>query len=88
MSEDINTMSAQLDQLVSSITSITVKEVDMSEAVDQELLDWYESRFKMLTEDGVPSAITPYLEKVATESANDRTKATILQMALEKYFMR
>lgn len=80
---DLNELGNQLTELASHVGSITIKEIDPTEVVDENLLAWYEDRFKMLKEDGVPNAITYYIERVAKEQANDRTKATIIQRGLE-----
>lgn len=80
---DLNEMSTQLEQLAESVGTLEVQKLDGTEPLDQDLIDWYEGRFKMLKEDGVPNAITYYMEKVQRSNANDLTKATIINKALE-----
>lgn len=80
---DVQELDANLSKLANQVSGIAVKPISMDEEVDESLLEWYESRFKMLQEDGVSNAITYYIERVAKEDINDRTKATIIQRALE-----
>lgn len=80
---DLSELGRQLDELANHVGSINIKEIDPNEVIDEKLLAWYEQRFKMLKDDGVPNAITYYIERVAKETANERTKATIIQRALE-----
>lgn len=80
---DVQELDANLSKLANQVSGIAIKPINMDEEVDESLLGWYESRFKMLQEDGVPNAITYYIERVAKEDINDKTKATIIQRALE-----
>ncbi len=52
--------------------------------VNQEVVDWYSSRFDMLINDGVPSAINCYLQKLNKDSVNDATRLSVMHEALNK----
>lgn len=80
---DVSELGEQLSEVATHIGGIEVKPFDPNEVVDEQLLNWYESRFKMLKEDGVPDAITYYIEHVSKQDVNDITKATVIQRALE-----
>jgi hypothetical protein len=54
------------------------------EVVDEELVAWYEKRFDMFVEDKCRGAIDVYLRKLQFSDCNERTKLTIMYMALNK----
>lgn len=85
MQKPVDDIQRQLEAMADAIGQLTVKPLDTSEVVDTALVEKYKSRFQMLTDDGVPGAISYYLEHLATENTNDMTRATILQVALESY---
>lgn len=76
-------ISESVHQLVHMVNGIEIAPIDTSEPVDEKLVSWYAGRFKMLREDGVPKAITYYIEKLQGEpNINDHTMMQILSMAL------
>ena len=57
------------------------KTVDTS--IDEEKIAWYRERFKLFIDDGVPAAISSYLNHLLREDVSDLTKSIIIQMSLE-----
>lgn len=79
---DLGDVTNPLEELAENVGSLKVKEVDTSLPLDRERINWYESRFKMLAEDGVKYAINYYLEKANKEGLNEHTLAHILVTAM------
>jgi len=76
-------MEEQINNLADAINGLSIEPLNGDEVVDEALVNKYKARFQMFKEDGVPGATTCYMEKLATEDANDLTKAIILQAALD-----
>lgn len=85
MQQSADDMSSTVGTLLNIVESISVTPVDKSQPLDEELISWYRERFDMLRADGVPNAITYYMEKCRNEpNINDRTLMTILYYAMNE----
>lgn len=73
----------QISALAESIANIELAPIDPSEKVDEEKVNWYVKRFEQFKEDGVPAAISAYVEHLQSEGLNDITMTTILQKACD-----
>ena len=81
--DDFSAIANDLKALADAVPNIKLKEIDTTEPVDNERVEWYNTRFAMLAEDGVKIAITYYIEKAQGEHLNEHTLAVILQNAMK-----
>lgn len=51
--------------------------------VEQDKVDWYHDRFERCKEDGVPDAITCYLQRLQRDNVNDLTRVLIIKDSLQ-----
>lgn len=52
-------------------------------SIDEDRIAWYRERFQLFIDDGVPSALSAYLNHLLREDISDLTKSMIIQMSLE-----
>ena len=72
------------NSVVQQINSLDMKPGSLDgQYLDNELVEWYKSRFEMFIDDGVPQCISIYMEHVQQdESVNSYTRLKILQIGL------
>lgn len=56
----------------------------VGQVIDEDLVEWYNTRFDMFVADGVRSCITAYMRKAQLENTNQLTKLVILHLGLNK----
>lgn len=81
--QEQSTPMGNIDAVADALSGLEVAPIDPNEKLDEDKLQWYLKRFQQFKEDGVPAAVTAYVEHLQTEQINEITMATILQKACE-----
>ena len=73
-----------LDKIMNIVTNMKVDDSSIQgETINEDMVDWYKERFMLFMSDGVPSAITPYMQKAQFDkNINEITRVAILHEAL------
>ena len=82
---DLQNMESGVSVIADAIKGLNI---DLSgtegQEVDEEVLEWYKSRFKMFEEDNTLLAINVYLEKLqADKTVNEITRVYVMKEATE-----
>lgn len=79
------TLSQSAEHVAELVANIHLDPNDYAgQVVDEDLVNWYESRFDMFVADGMRSCITQYMRRAQLENTNQLTKLVILHSGLNK----
>lgn len=75
----------EMDEILDLVNNMKFDEDSIKgQTADEVKVAWYCERFDRCIEDGVPSAINCYLQKLQSETVNEFTRVCILHEALNR----